>query len=85
MVHRGMKSAVIVSILAVTLLGVVFGDVQYQGVVSLPPSVMPTFMKMDLSNVLEISMLSVVFAFLFVDLFDTSGTLVAVAQRGLFR
>ncbi|WP_065188086.1 NCS2 family permease [Shewanella woodyi] len=84
MVHRGMKSAVIVSILAVTLLGVVFGDVQYQGVVSLPPSVMPTFMKMDLSNVLEISMLSVVFAFLFVDLFDTSGTLVAVAQRGGF-
>ncbi|MBW8186355.1 NCS2 family permease [Shewanella nanhaiensis] len=84
MVHRGMKSAVIVSILAVTLLGLLFGDVQYQGVVSLPPSVMPTFMKMDLSNVLEISMLSVVFAFLFVDLFDTSGTLVAVAQRGGF-
>lgn len=84
MVHRGMKSAVIVSILAVTLLGVLFGDVQYQGVLSLPPSVMPTFMKMDLSNMLEISMLSVVFAFLFVDLFDTSGTLVAVAQRGGF-
>ncbi|WP_028769163.1 NCS2 family permease [Shewanella fidelis] len=84
MVHHGMKSAVVISILAITLLGVLFGDVQYQGMVSAPPSVMPTFMKMDLSNVLEVSMLSVVFAFLFVDLFDTSGTLVAVAQRGGF-
>lgn len=84
MVHRGMKSAVIVSILAVTLLGIFFGDVDYQGIVSLPPSVLPTFMKMDLSSVLEVSMISVVFAFLFVDLFDTSGTLVAVAQMGGF-
>ncbi|MCK8045722.1 NCS2 family permease [Shewanella sp. 1CM18E] len=84
MVHHGMKSAVVISILAITLLGVLFGDVQYQGIVSAPPSIMPTFMQMDLSGVLEISMLSVVFAFLFVDLFDTSGTLVAVAQRGGF-
>ncbi|MCL1138404.1 NCS2 family permease [Shewanella pneumatophori] len=84
MVHHGMKSAVVISILAITLLGVLFGDVQYQGIVSAPPSIMPAFMKMDLSGVLEISMLSVVFAFLFVDLFDTSGTLVAVAQRGGF-
>ncbi|WP_407695633.1 NCS2 family permease [Shewanella psychropiezotolerans] len=84
MVQRGMKSAVVVSILSITLLGLLFGDVQYTGVVSMPPSIMPTFMKMDLASVLEISMLSVVFAFLFVDLFDTSGTLVAVAQRGGF-
>lgn len=74
----------IISILAITGLGLAFGDVQYQGVVSMPPSVAPTLMKMDLSAALEISMLSVVFAFLFVDLFDTSGTLVAVAQRGGF-
>jgi len=84
MVNRGMRSAVIVSILAVTGLGLAFGEIQYQGLVSMPPSVMPTFLKMDLSGVFEISMLSVVFAFLFVDLFDTSGTLVAVAQRGGF-
>jgi len=82
MVHRGLKAAVIFSILIVTALGMIFGDVQYQGLVAMPPSIAPTFMKMDLSSVLEISMLSVVFAFLFVDLFDTSGTLVAIAQRG---
>lgn len=84
MVLRGMKSAVIASILIITGLGLVFGDVQYQGIVSMPPSIAPTFMKMDLSQVFEVTMLSVVFAFLFVDLFDTSGTLVAVAQRGGF-
>ncbi|MBO1895904.1 NCS2 family permease [Shewanella sp. BF02_Schw] len=82
MVQRGLKGAVIFSILIVTVLGMIFGDVQYQGLISMPPSIAPTFMKMDLSSVLDVSMLSVVFAFLFVDLFDTSGTLVAVAQRG---
>ncbi|MFQ6372220.1 NCS2 family permease [Shewanella sp. YIC-542] len=83
-VQRGYKAAVIMSILAVTILGLLFGDVQYTGVVSMPPSIAPTFMKMDLSGMLDISMISVVFAFLFVDLFDTSGTLVAVAHRGGF-
>ncbi|QIJ05553.1 NCS2 family permease [Shewanella chilikensis] len=83
-VQRGYKAAVILSILVITLLGLAFGDVQYTGLVSMPPSIAPTFMKMDLSGMLEISMISVVFAFLFVDLFDTSGTLVAVAQRGGF-
>lgn len=84
MVQRGMKSAVILSILITTGLGVAFGDVHYNGIVSMPPSIAPTLMQMDLSQVFEVTMLSVVFAFLFVDLFDTSGTLVAVAQRGGF-
>ncbi|WP_192021403.1 NCS2 family permease [Shewanella sp. WPAGA9] len=84
MVQRGLKASVILSIFIVTILGLIFGDVTYGGIVSMPPSVAPTFMKMDLSSVLEISMISVIFAFLFVDLFDTSGTLVAVAQRGGF-
>lgn len=84
MVQRGMKSAVILSILIITGLGLIFGDVHYNGIVSMPPSIAPTFMKMDLSQVFEVTMLLVVFAFLFVDLFDTSGTLVAVAQRGGF-
>ncbi|MBO2611069.1 NCS2 family permease [Shewanella algae] len=83
-VQRGYKAAVILSILTITMLGLAFGDVQYSGLVSMPPSIAPTFMKMDLSGMLEISMISVVFAFLFVDLFDTSGTLVAVAHRGGF-
>ncbi|MDO6618981.1 MULTISPECIES: NCS2 family permease [unclassified Shewanella] len=84
MVQRGYKAAVILSIFIVTAIALLAGEVSYNGVMSMPPSIAPTFMKMDLSAVLEISMISVIFAFLFVDLFDTSGTLVAVAQRGGF-
>ncbi|WP_028117263.1 NCS2 family permease [Ferrimonas senticii] len=82
LVKFGFKAAVMLSILVTTLLGLIFGDVQYAGIFSAPPSVAPTFMALDFSSVFEVGMLSVIFAFLFVDLFDTSGTLVAVAQRG---
>ncbi|WCE30372.1 NCS2 family permease [Vibrio sp. SCSIO 43137] len=81
LVHRGFKAAVMIAILAVTALGVLFGDVQFTGIVSAPPSIAPTFMQLDLSAVFEVGMISVVFAFLFVDLFDTAGTLVGVATK----
>ena len=78
---RNINGAVMIAILAITILGMLFGDVKYTGLVSTPPSLAPTFMQMDIAAALEISMLTVVFAFLFVDLFDTSGTLIAVTQR----
>jgi AGZA family xanthine/uracil permease-like MFS transporter len=78
---RNMRGAVMIAILAITLLGIVFGDVEFTGIMSTPPSLAPTFMQMDIAAAFEISMLTVVFAFLFVDLFDTSGTLIAVTQR----
>ncbi len=79
---RNISGAVMISILAVTLLSVLAGYSQWQGVVSLPPSIEPTFFALDIASALEPAMISVVFALLFVDLFDTSGTLIAVAQRG---
>ncbi|MEZ9697883.1 NCS2 family permease [Vibrio sp. 10N.261.46.E12] len=81
LVHRGVKGAVMIAILAITALGIVIGDVQYGGIMSTPPSLAPTFMQLDFSAVFEIGMISVVFAFLFVDLFDTAGTLVGVATK----
>ncbi|USD65857.1 NCS2 family permease [Vibrio sp. SCSIO 43136] len=84
LVHRGLKGAVMIAILAVTALGMIFGDVQYGGIISAPPSIAPTFMQLDFSAVFEIGMISVIFAFLFVDLFDTAGTLVGVAQKADF-
>ncbi|MBO1383232.1 guanine permease [Vibrio cholerae] len=81
LVYRGVKGAVMIAILAVTALGLVFGDVQWGGIMSTPPSIAPTFMQLDFSAVFEIGMISVVFAFLFVDLFDTAGTLVGVATK----
>lgn len=81
LVHRGFKGAVMIAILAVTGLGLIFGDVQWHGVMSTPPSIAPTFLQLDFSAIFEVGMISVVFAFLFVDLFDTAGTLVGVAQK----
>ncbi|MGL6258216.1 NCS2 family permease [Vibrio sp. WXL103] len=81
LVHRGFKGAVMIAILAVTLLGIIVGDVSWGGIMSTPPSIAPTFMQLDFSAVFEVGMISVVFAFLFVDLFDTAGTLVGVTQK----
>lgn len=75
------RGGVMIAILAVTLLGYLFGDIEYAGFVSMPPSIAPTFMQMDIAGAFNVGMISIVFAFLFVDLFDTSGTLIAVAGK----
>lgn len=80
-VQRGFSAAVVFAILIVSVLGLIFGDVTYTGIVSAPPSIMPTLLQMDIAGALEISMVVVIFTFLFVDLFDTSGTLIAVTER----
>ncbi|GED21937.1 NCS2 family permease [Halomonas halmophila] len=80
--YRRVTGAVMIGILGVTVLAMLLGHNEFGGVMSMPPSVAPTFMAMDLAGALDVAMLSVVFAFLFVDLFDTSGTLIGVAHRG---
>ena len=78
--------AVLISILSVTLLSILFGISQFGGVVSMPPSLAPTFLQLDIAGALDVGLVSVIFAFLFVDLFDNSGTLIAVAKKaGLMR
>ena len=53
---------------------------------SAPPSLAPTFLKMDILGALDMGFFAIIFAFLFVDLFDTAGTLVGVSnQAGLFK
>lgn len=81
LVYRGVAGAVMIGILALTALGIMFGDVQWQGLMSMPPSIAPTFLALDFSGLFQVGMISVVFAFLFVDLFDTAGTLVGVASK----
>ncbi len=80
--YRKIKGGVLISILAITVLSVILGYTEYHGVISMPPNPAPTFLQLDIMGALDVSMISVVFAFLFVDLFDTAGTLTAVAQRG---
>ncbi|MFV0926763.1 NCS2 family permease [Pseudomonas palmensis] len=79
--YRRVFGAILISIIAVTLAGWALGLVEYGGVFSLPPSLAPTWMAMDVAGVFNVSMISVVLAFLFVHMFDTAGTLMGVAQR----
>lgn len=79
---RRVTGAVMIGIIAVTGIAMMLGMVEYQGFISAPPSLAPTFMQLDIAGALNVGMISIVFAFLFVDLFDTSGTLIGAAQRG---
>jgi len=75
------RGAVLIGILAVTVVSILFGFSPFGGLVSMPPSLAPTFLQLDIAGALNIGLVSVIFAFLFVDLFDNSGTLIGVAKR----
>jgi AGZA family xanthine/uracil permease-like MFS transporter len=79
--YRKLPGAIIIGILVVTVLGIALGLSKFGGIVSAPPSLAPTLMQMDIKGALSLGLLAIVFAFLMVDLFDTAGTLVAVAPR----
>ena len=78
---RKISGAIIIGVLIVTLLGLLLNIVEYQGLVSYPPSVAPIFLKLDILGALDLAMISVIISFLFVNLFDTAGTLLGVAHR----
>src|SRR5450830_146613 len=75
------RGAVLIGILAVTIVSIAMGLTPFGGVTSMPPSLAPTFLQLDIKGALDIGLVSVIFAFLFVDLFDNSGTLIGVAKR----
>jgi AGZA family xanthine/uracil permease-like MFS transporter len=78
---RGLTAAVLIGILATAALGIPFGLTTFQGIVSAPPSLAPTFLAMDLAGALSIGVLGIVFTFFLVDLLDNTGTLIATTQR----
>ena len=72
--------AIVISILATTIIGMIMGVAQFQGIVSPIPSMSPTFMQLDFSALGSSLFIIVVFTILFVDFFDTAGTLTSVAN-----
>lgn len=78
---RMAAGGLILGILIVTLLGILLGEVTYQGVVSAPPSITPLVGQIDIKAALNASLVSVIFSILIVNLFDTTGTLVGVASN----
>ena len=75
---------VIIGILVVTIVSIIAGQQKFDGIVDVPPSIAPVFLQMDLAGAIHVGLVTVIFAFLFVDLFDNTGTLIALAHRGGF-
>ena len=75
------KGAIIVGMIGVSIVGWLIGDAVFQGVIASPPDPTPVLLQMDVSAAIELSMLSVILTLLLVDVFDTAGTLVGVANR----
>jgi len=83
---RRIPGAILIAVLGVTVAGIALGISPFGGIVSLPPGLMPTFLAMDLRGNFSLLALPVILAFFFVDLFDSTGTLIGVAhQAGLLR
>jgi AGZA family xanthine/uracil permease-like MFS transporter len=79
--YRRLLGGTIIGILVVAIIGIPFGLAQFNGIVSMPPSLAPTFLQLDFSRVMELSFVTVVLTLLLVDLFDNAGTLIGVTHR----
>ncbi|OUW81935.1 MAG: guanine permease [Gammaproteobacteria bacterium TMED222] len=78
---RKVPGAILIGVLTVTVSALLFNVVQFNGLVSMPPSIDPVFLKLDILGALNLSMTTIIMSFLFVNLFDTTGTLLGVADR----
>ncbi|WP_196782495.1 NCS2 family permease [Chromobacterium paludis] len=79
--YRKVPGSIIIGILVVTVLSIALGLSPFKGIVAPVPSMAPTFMAMDIQGALHAGLIGVIFVFFFVDLFDTTGTLVGVSHR----
>lgn len=77
---RRVPGSIILGILASTALAVAFGLQDMAGIASLPPSLAPTFLQLDLWGAFEVALVTVILSLLFIDMFDTAGTLIATSH-----
>ncbi len=78
---RNVPGAMMLGILLTTLVGIPMGVTDFKGIVSQPESIAPIFCKFEWNNIFTLDMLVVVFTFLFIDMFDTVGTLIGVSTK----
>jgi AGZA family xanthine/uracil permease-like MFS transporter len=79
--YRRIMGGTLIGILVATAIGLPLGLAQFTGIISIPPSIAPTFLQLDFSRSGELTFLIVVFSILFVDVFDNAGTLIGVTHR----
>ena len=86
LIARRVPGALLIGILATSLIGIPMGITKFQGIMDTPPSIGPIFCQFEFHNIFTIDMAIVVFTFLFIDMFDTMGTLVGVCTKaGMMR
>ncbi|RJP14034.1 MAG: NCS2 family permease [Candidatus Abyssobacteria bacterium SURF_5] len=82
------RGAILIGILVTTLLGWIFHLIEFQGIIGRPPSIAPTFLKLDILGLFRdqglSNLLAIIFVFFFLDLFDTVGTLIGISERAGF-
>ena len=81
LVIKNVPGSLLIGILATALIGIPMGVTHFSGVVDTPPSVAPLFCQFEFHNIFTIDMVVIVFTFLFIDMFDTMGTLVGVCTK----
>lgn len=84
LLQKKIQGAILIGMMVLTLLAVPFGLADFHGVVSAPPSLMPTLGQLDVLAALDLGLLTIAAVFVFVDLFDTAGTLVGIGQQAGF-
>ena len=78
---KNIPGSILIGILVTMLIGIPMGVTEFQGVLSKPESISPIFCKFEFNHIFTLDMLAVVFTFLFIDMFDTVGTLVGVCTK----
>lgn len=78
---RRVPGAIMIAILGTAGAGMALGVTPFGGIAAWPPSIAPTFLRMDVAGALNLGLVTIVFALLFVDLFDNAGTLIGLAHR----
>ena len=73
--------AILIGILAVTVLSILLGVSQFGGIIAPPPSIAPTFLQLDVFGVIGTGIFHVILVFVLVEIFDATGTLIGVAKR----
>lgn len=81
---RRIKGAILLGVLGTAAAGAALGIMKYHGIMAAPPSLAPTFLKLDIPGALNMGFFAVLFVFFFLDMFDCVGTLIGVSQPAGF-
>jgi len=81
---RKVRGSILIGLIFTAAAGIPLGIVKYQGIVSAPPSLLPTLFKLDILGALKMGLITVIFILFLIDLFDTMGTLIGVSSQAGF-